>query len=174
MIGSTVDLVERARAGDKRAYEELLQPLIGPASRFAFGMVQDREEAEDVVQEAALKAWRRFGNLREGTPFGPWFFGIVANECRTVFRRPWHRVQAVGDLSSGDTVSAEAEFLQGDELRRALKRLPPDQRAAILLHFYLDQPLDQVATSLQISVAGVKSRINRGLRRLRLVLPKET
>jgi DNA-directed RNA polymerase specialized sigma24 family protein len=56
--GSALDLVDRARAGDKRAFEELLQPLIAPAARFAFGMVQDREEAEDVVQEAGLKAWR--------------------------------------------------------------------------------------------------------------------
>ena len=169
--GSALDLVDRARAGEKRAFEELLKPLIAPAARFAFGMVQDREEAEDVVQEAGLKAWRRLGNLREGAPFGPWFFGIVANQCRTSLRSRWRKVVGVGELFGGDTVSAEAEFLRGADLRQALKRLPPDQRAAILLHFYLDLPLDQVAVSLGISMAGVKSRINRSLRRLRLALP---
>ncbi|HLB77059.1 MAG TPA: RNA polymerase sigma factor [Candidatus Dormibacteraeota bacterium] len=169
--GSALDLVDRARAGDKRAFEELLQPLIAPAARFAFGMVQDREEAEDVVQDAGLKAWRRLGNLREGAPFGPWFFGIVANQCRTSLRSRWRSELRFGELFGGDPVSAEAEFLHGADLRQALKGLPRDQRAAILLHFYLDQPLDQVAVSLGISLAGVKSRINRGLRRLRLALP---
>jgi RNA polymerase sigma-70 factor (ECF subfamily) len=76
-----------------------------------------------------------------------------------------------GELFGGDTVSAEAEYLHGADLRQALKSLPRDQRAAILLHFYLDLPVDQVAVSLGISMAGVKSRINRGLRRLRLALP---
>jgi RNA polymerase sigma-70 factor (ECF subfamily) len=169
--GSALDLVDRARAGDKRAFEELLQPLMAPAARFAFGMVQDREEAEDVVQEAGLKAWRRLRNLREGAPFGPWFFGIVGNQCRTSLRSRWRSVLRFGELFSGDPVSAEAEFLRGAHLRQGLQRLPRDQRAAILLHFYLDQPLDQVALSLGISLAGVKSRINRGLRRLRLALP---
>ncbi len=169
--GSGLDLVDRARAGDKRAFEELLQPLIAPAACFAFGMVQDREEAEDVVQDAGLKAWRRLGNLREGAPFGPWFFGIVANQCRTSLRSRWRRVLRFGELFGGDPVSAEAEFLRGADLRQALKALPRDQRAAILLHFYMDLPLDQVAVSLGISMAGVKSRINRGLRRLRLALP---
>src|SRR5713101_3399526 len=146
--GSALDLVDRARAGDKRALQELLKPLIAPAARFAYGMVQDRDEAEDVVQEAGLKAWRRLGNLREGAPFGPWFLGIVANQCRTSLRSRWQSVLGFGELFGGDTVSAEDEFLRGAELRQALKRLPRDQRAAILLHFYLDLPLEQVAGSL--------------------------
>ena len=143
---------------------------MGPAAHFAFGMVQNREEAEDVVQEAGLKAWRRLGNLRSGAPFGPWFFGIVANQCRTSLRSRWRTVLGVGELFGDDTVSAEAEFLRGADLRQALKWLPRDQRAVILLHFYLDQPLDQVGVALGLSIAGVKSRINRGLRRLRRAL----
>jgi len=70
-MASDEDLVARSKARDKHAFEHLLQPLIGPALRFAYGMLQDRAGAEDVVQEAALKAWRRLGNLRPGADSGP-------------------------------------------------------------------------------------------------------
>lgn len=82
------DLISRARAGDKTAFEDLLRPVIGPAARLAYGMLQNHAEAEDVVQEAAVKAWRRMGNLHAGSDFGPWFLGIVANQSRTVRRTP--------------------------------------------------------------------------------------
>ena len=61
----------------------------------------------------------------------------------------------------------EGAWLDGEDLRRAVNRLPHDQRAAILLHFHLDMPLSEVAIALGISQAGVKTRINRALRRLR-------
>jgi RNA polymerase sigma-70 factor, ECF subfamily len=168
--GNPGDLVDRARAGDKRAFEELLRPVIGSAARLAFGMVQDREEAEDVVQEASLKAWRHLGMLREGSQFSSWFFGIVANECRSVLRRPWRRVLRFSDAPWTGSTTVTTEFSRNADLRHALMALTNKERAAILLHFYMDQPLDQVAASLQLSVAGVKSRINRALRKLRPAL----
>jgi RNA polymerase sigma-70 factor, ECF subfamily len=60
------DLISRALAGDKVAFEALLGPLVIPAARLAFAMLQDRTEAEDVVEEAAVKAWRRLGTFRPG------------------------------------------------------------------------------------------------------------
>ena len=66
--------------------------------------------------------------------------------------------------------SPEERLVRGADLRSALAVLSADQRAAILLHFYLDLPLEDVARALEISVAGVKSRINRALKRLRPVL----
>src|SRR5260370_26661820 len=78
-----------AKAGDRVAYEQLLEPLVRPATRLAFAMLHDRSEAEDVFQEAALRAWRRLENLREGSAFQPWFMGIVANQCREVRRTKW-------------------------------------------------------------------------------------
>ena len=83
------ELISRAAAGDKHAFEDLLRPVIGPAARLAYGMLQDRAEAEDVVQESAIKAWRKLGNIRPGADFKPWFLGIVANQCRTVRRGSW-------------------------------------------------------------------------------------
>lgn len=164
------DLLARARGGDKPAFEGLLAEVLGIGARLAYGMLLDRTEAEDVVQNAAVKAWRRLGNLRPGTGFKPWFLGIVANECRTVRRGRWWSIVRLDQPIATNTAGPEAAVVRGMDLRRALLRLPADQRAAILLHFYLDLPLDEVAASLDISVAGVKSRINRAFKRMRPAL----
>lgn len=166
-MGKTGDpeLIARARAGDKAAFEELLSPVIGVGARLAYGMLLDRAAAEDAVQEAALKAWRRLANVRDGSDFRPWFLGIVVNQARSTRRSSWWTVLRLEP--DRPTPPADERSIRGADVRRALRRVPPDQRAAILLHFYLDLPLDDVAAALGLSVAGVKSRINRGLKRMR-------
>lgn len=167
------NLVAGARAGDKVAFEALIQPLIAPAARLAFAMLQDRTEAEDVVQESAISAWRKLGNLREGAAFGPWFFGIVANRCRTVRRSSWRSVIRTGKGPAAKAVSPEDSAIRASDVQRALMALPADQRAAVLLHFYLDLSIQEVAFALGITSSGVKSRINRALKRLRPTLGVE-
>jgi RNA polymerase sigma-70 factor (ECF subfamily) len=162
------DVVRQARSGDRRAFEDLLRPNLRPGARLAFGMLHDREAAEDAVQEAALKAWRRLGNLRLGAPFRPWFLGIVANECRKARTRRWWSVLRQPELEA--QASVDRDPTATSDLRRALDALSPDQRAAVLMHFYLDLPLSEVASALGLRESGVKSRINRGLKRLRPLL----
>src|SRR5258707_14154929 len=87
-------LIAQAKAGDQVAYERLLEPAMRSATRLAFAMLHDRSEAEDAFQDSALRAWRRLPNLRDGSPFQPWFIGIVANQCREIRRsRGWHVVR---------------------------------------------------------------------------------
>jgi RNA polymerase sigma-70 factor (ECF subfamily) len=159
-------LIARAKSGDRVAYERLLEPAVRSAARLAFAMLHDRSEAEDVFQESALRAWRHLQNLREGSPFQPWFMGIVANQCREVRRGKWWRLVRL-PVTNPKQPADEADWLEGEDLRRAVMQLPHDQRAAILLHFHLDMPLSDVAVALGISVPGVKTRINRALKRLR-------
>ena len=155
-------LIARARAGDQVAYERLLELAVRSATRLAFAMLRDRSEAEDAFQESALRAWRRLRNLRDGSPFQPWFMGIVANQCREIRRGRWWQVVRLPDASVMGRMD-DPPWFEGEDLRRALKRLPHDQRVAILLHFHLDMPLSEVAIALGISVGGVKTRINRAL-----------
>ena len=162
-------LIARAQRGEHAAYEELLQPALRPATRLAYSMLRDRTEAEDAFQDAALRAWRRLGNLRAGSRFQPWFIGIVANQCREARRGRWWHVVRVADVAPPGPPSG-ASWIEGEDLRRAMEQLPDDQRLAVFMHFHLDMPLADVALALGISVPGVKSRINRALKRLRPAL----
>jgi RNA polymerase sigma-70 factor (ECF subfamily) len=129
-------------------------------------MLQDRSDAEDAFQESALRAWRRLGNLRPGSPFKPWFMGIVANQCREVRRGRWRQLVRLPDIMPASSLD-ESTWLEHEDLRRAVLALPQDQRVAILLHFHLDMSLSDVSDALGISPAGVRTRIKRALRRLR-------
>jgi RNA polymerase sigma-70 factor (ECF subfamily) len=160
------DFIDRAKAGDRLAYEHLLGSVLRPATRLAYAMLQDREQAEDAFQESALRGWRRLKNLRNGTPFQPWFIGIVANQCREIRRARWWRVIRLAEPRVTQQMN-EDDWLEGADLRRAVNQLPHEQRLAILMHFQLDMPLNDVAAALGISVPGVKTRINRALKRLR-------
>ena len=163
---SEPDLIQRAKAGDNVAYEDLLRPNLKPAARLARALLGDSSEAEDAVQEAAMRGWRRLGNLRAGAEFRPWFLGIVVRQVRTIQRGPWWTLLRLPDLPA-QPAPAEEGWLDGEDLRRAIAKLPRSQREAVLMHFYLDLRIQDVAASLGLSIAGVKSRINRALHQLR-------
>src|SRR5262245_55769838 len=115
-------LVEAARLRDDLAFEGVLEPLLEPGYRLACGMLHDHEAAEDAVQEAAFKAWRKLKQLRQGTEMRPWFLGIVANECRSTRRSRWWSV-AKSLLAEGTVDVSTDAVLTGIEVRRALRRL---------------------------------------------------
>lgn len=164
---SVDDLVTRAKAGDRIAFDGLVGPLIDIGFRLAYGMLHDREAAEDVVQEASVKAWRRLGNLRPGTEPRPWFLAIVANQCRTAMRGRWWSVLRLEAAPRAAGPGFEDRIVRGADLRAALRRLAPDQREALVLRYYLDLQLAEVAAIAGVPVGTIKSRVNRGLAALK-------
>jgi RNA polymerase sigma factor (sigma-70 family) len=160
------DLVTRAKKGDRPAFDELIGPLVDQGFRLAYGMLHDREAAEDAVQEAAVRSWRKLSNLRPGSEMRPWFLGIVANQCRTTLRGRWWSVLRI-EPQAGSAAGFEDQIVRGADLRAALRRLAPEHREVLVLHYYLDLPLDEIAAIAGVPIGTVKSRINRGLAAMR-------
>jgi RNA polymerase sigma-70 factor (ECF subfamily) len=161
------DLVSRAKNGDRSAFDHLVGPLVEPAFRLAYGMLHDRNAAEDAVQEAAIRSWRKLNNLRPGTEMRPWFLAIVANQCRTIARGRWWSVLRLDDPVGSASTEFEDEFVRSADVRAALRKLSPDHREVLVLHYYLDLPLEEVAAIAGVPIGTVKSRINRGIAAMR-------
>jgi RNA polymerase sigma-70 factor (ECF subfamily) len=166
--------VRSAPARDDASFERGLRPLLEPAFRLAYTMLRDRQEAEDAVQQAALDAWRGFGRFRdEGRGMGPWFLTIVANQCRARRRTPWWRLGRPGDVDSepgGAVPGHEDGVVLRDELGRSFGRLSTEQRTVLVLYFDFDLSQEEIARILRIRVGAVKSRLHRGVQRLRSLL----
>ena len=162
-------LVHRSAAGEEAAFEMLIVPLAPAAYRLALTMLRDHGEAEDAVQEATLKAWRKIHQVREGSLVRPWFLAIIANQCRSVLRDGRRSRLHLGNVERSQP-SADDRVIQETDLQRALARLGPEDRLAVYLFFYLDMALDEAAAVLGLSTSAARSRIYRATRRLRPAL----
>src|SRR6202790_884483 len=111
------ELVNRAKGGDRSAFDQLIGPLVDQGFRLAFGMLHDREAAEDAVQEATVRSWRKLSNLRPGTEMRPWFLAIVANQCRTVARGRWWSVVRLEGRATASAGGFEDRIVRGADLR---------------------------------------------------------
>ena len=164
---SQTDLISAAGGGDEGAFDILVGPLVEPGYKLAAVMLRNSEEARDVVQEACLIAWRKLKHLRTEGGLQPWFLAIVANQCRTRRRARWWSVMTLPSIRLGPHMSHND--LDSDlDLDRELRKLSPTERAALLLFFYLDLPLAEVARVLNVSPQAAKSRVHRAVVKLRI------
>ena len=156
---ATLAVIKAAKEGDDAAFERLLEPLYEPAYRMAAGLLQDHQAGQDAVQEAAVKAWQKLAQLREGAEMRPWFNKIVVNQCRTLLRS--RRSTVTLEDANAITESADEDLVARIELRRALRAMKEEKREVLVLHFYLDLPLDEIAATLGLSPRGAETRLQR-------------
>jgi RNA polymerase sigma-70 factor (ECF subfamily) len=167
------ELTHAARAGDAVAFDALLDPLMEAGYRLAFTMLRDRQAAEDVVQEAAFKAWKKFHQFRHGESARPWFLTIVANECRSLLRGRWWNVLKRAEMPDLVGHDAAAGLAAGTDLRRSLEGLSFEHRLVLYLYFCEDLEQAEIARMLGVRVGTVKSRIYRAIQKLRADLEVE-
>lgn len=164
MESQAVVVVERV---NEQSFADVLVPLVQPAYRLACALLHDGPAAEDVVQDASLIAWRKFGRLGDRSRLRAWFLGIVANECRNAKRRRWFTLVGLGLPNVLAVASGENRIVDRADLRQALRQLPYEDRLVVSLYFYLDMPLTEIATVAGTSVEAARSRLYRAIRRLR-------
>ena len=161
---STLNTQEEA---DKQL-ARLLAGGLDRAYRLAGLILGHAADAEDVTHDAAVRAWQSAGTLRDPAAFEAWFDRIVVNACRDRIRRN-RRVRFVS-LPEDDERPIDDPFqslLDRDEALRVIRRLGPDERAVVILHYWADLPLTAVAERLGWPVGTVKTRLHRALEAMR-------
>jgi RNA polymerase sigma factor (sigma-70 family) len=164
------DLVIRARDGDQDAFSELAARSLGRLTAVARMILRDEYGAQDAVQEAFIEAWRSLPGLRDPDRFDAWMRRLLVRACFKGARRT-RRVGAVEIALTPAHEPATAGGERGvdlhDQLERGLARLSADQRAVVVLVYYLDLPLADAAQSLGVPLGTAKSRLNRATSALR-------
>lgn len=166
------DLVERARRGDHDAFAQLVEASIAQLEAVARLILRDPELARDAVQDAYIRAWRDLPALREPERFDGWLHRLTVNAAIDAVRKRRRRpieidLQPISPPSVGDESGAIADR---DALERGFKRLRPEQRAILVLHYYLGLPSSAVAETLEIPHGTAQSRLYRALSDLRAAL----
>jgi RNA polymerase sigma factor (sigma-70 family) len=156
-------------------FARLLRPELDHAYQLAGYLLGGAGEAEDAAAEAVARAWGRFDGLRDDDRFGPWLTRIVVNVCRDRLRRrrivPF--VPLDPDEPAAEGADPFASALARDAVGRALRLLGPDQRAVVVLHYWNDRSVAEIASILRIPSGTVKWRLRAACRRMRPELERE-
>jgi RNA polymerase sigma factor (sigma-70 family) len=165
------DLVVRAQHGDKGAYALVATEIADRFLAVAGGILRDFDLAEEATQQALLAIWQDLPQLRDPARFDAWSYRLLVRACYAEGRteRRWApnlRLLPM-DEPAGDNLSS---VVDRDQLERGFHRLSIDHRAVVVLHHYLDLPLDRVAEVLGIPVGTAHSRLHHAMRALRAAL----
>ncbi|MFV2063830.1 MAG: RNA polymerase sigma factor [Chloroflexota bacterium] len=167
----TRELVRRAIEGDHDAFSSLVDVSVDRLYAVATLILRDPDRAQDAVQEALVSAWKDVRALRDPDAWDAWLHRITVWACYKAAKKERRRHQVelkvVSDPGPTTTFDSADALADRDLVERELNDLPLDHRAVIVLRFYLDLPLDEVADILDIPVGTVKSRLHRALASLR-------
>ena len=165
------EAIRLCQEGSPDAFRHLVEQHKNTLFGTAVLMTGNRSVAEEHVQEAFLSAWRGIGGFRRGRPFKPWVVRILVN--RIVSGRRANRVPTA-PLEDAERVTGPADVLESamsaerrDEVQAALSRLSPRHHQVVVLRYFAELSVSEVAAALGVREGTVKSRLSRALRRLR-------
>ena len=167
----TRELVRRAIEGDHDAFSSLVDASVDRLYGVATLILRDPDRAQDAVQEALVSAWKDVRALRDPDAWDAWLHRITVWACYRVAKKERRRkmveLKVVPDPERTVASDSAVALANRDLIERRLNDLPIDHRSVVVLRFYLDLPLDEVADILDIPVGTVKSRLHRALASLR-------
>ncbi|MEP6620161.1 MAG: sigma-70 family RNA polymerase sigma factor [bacterium] len=166
-------IIQLVLAGDVEAFSRLVDRHYDRCARIALRILGNREDAEEAIQDAFLRAYRALGSYEDRERFSAWLTRILINQCRTVLARVVRREAVFSDLDLRD-----AEFYAGSDvkesawpdLERALAQLPEDQREAVVLRYADDLTYEEMARITGAGESALKMRVQRAFARLRGLL----
>ncbi len=170
------ELIDACRRGDRQAFEELVERTHRQVYTLAYRLVGDRQEAEDVAQEAYLRAYRSLRGFRGDARFETWMYRIVSNVAMTHLRRRKRFGELVADETGGPEpeVRPTDDLVERDELKRALEALPIGQRTVVILKDVYGLTCQEIGDQIGVSEGAVKVRLHRARKRLKDLIYGQT
>jgi RNA polymerase sigma-70 factor (ECF subfamily) len=165
-------IVEAARSGDEEAFASIARGLADRLFVVAHRILRDVGRAEDAVQQALVTAWRELPALRETERFEAWLHRILVHACYAEAKRAskWSANIVALPIDGPATPDTTEDIITRDALDRGFRRLPPEQRAAFVLHHYLGWSVPEIAENLGVPPETIKSRLRYATSTLRAAL----
>jgi RNA polymerase sigma-70 factor (ECF subfamily) len=168
--------VEKVLSGDVSAFEGIVRRWQGPLINLAYRFCHDRGRAEEMAQEAFLRAYRALSQWRKDAVFSTWLFALATNVYRSEIRRIPARTVSLDDIAEPrDHHSSDGDLEHRDQdraVRRAVLALPAKYRETLILFYFHDMDVTSAAQSLGLPEGTVKARLFRGREILRGKLPQ--
>ena len=166
------------KCGKEASLKELFDVFYGRVYATVIVMVKNRDQAEDITQEAFIRAFLKLKSLREPAKFGAWVATIAANMARDSIKKEKKYVLTEDpeeDTSIAKYLGIEEEVIRKDDKKRFLKvlrSLSPAHYQVIMLFYYHDRTIEDIAQLLEIEEGTVKSRLHRAREKLKKILPE--
>lgn len=165
------ELVERARSGDLEAFGQLVEIAFPRLKGVAYLILRDADRAEDAVQEALVAAWQDLRALRDPDAWDAWLRRLLVRTCYRLAKKDRRRAQVGSQLgpdpANAGSADAAAGIAEREWILGELGRIDLEKRSVIVLHYYLDLPMGEVAEILGIPYGTAASRLHRGLELMR-------
>ena len=164
-------LVERAQRGDREAFTSLAFELSDRLFAVAHRILRDFDSAGDALQVTLLRIWRDLPGLKDPDLVEAWAYRILVRACHDALRKQRRQAPALHLLGvDGAEADPAISVADREQLDRAFQRLPVEQRAVIVLQYYRDLTLTDIAVVLQVPVGTVRSRLHYAKRALRAAI----
>ena len=156
----------------KSSFEKFIMENMDSCYRFAYSYAKNKEDAEDILNDSMLKAWKAVGELREEKYMKTWFYKIISNTAITYLRKKGTFIAVEDDVL--ERLDVREDKYDDSSFHDMIKTLPERYKEVIVLRYFEDMSISEVATVLDLNENTVKTRIHRALKILKIDLEKES